>query len=233
LRDAQVRFVMVTGDHLRTAVAVARDPACGLVEAKSSVFLSQLTYTSNGPTLQWINDEDDTITLDPNTLRIVGNNHNIQQYELAISGDVYQYLSSLPESQSPDSMFNRCALATQVCIVHSFAFLCRGSHVCILLQIFARMRPSQKASLMTHLQSLGIYIGMCGDCANDCGALKAAHIGVSLSSLEASVSAPFTCSKPNIACVPDVLRYAYHLPTVVRHSVLSLCDQCTGAVLYE
>jgi P-type E1-E2 ATPase len=33
---------------------------------------------------------------------------------------------------------------------------------------------------------------MVGDGANDCGALKAAHVGISLSEAEASVAAPFT-----------------------------------------
>lgn len=47
---------------------------------------------------------------------------------------------------------------------------------------------------------------MCGDGANDCGALRAAHTGISLSELESSVAAPFTSSHPDIVCVSRVLR---------------------------
>jgi len=42
------------------------------------------------------------------------------------------------------------------------------------------MTPDQKASLVAELQALGLYVGMVGDGANDCTALKTAHVGVSL-----------------------------------------------------
>ena len=52
----------------------------------------------------------------------------------------------------------------------------------------------------------GYYVAMCGDGANDCGALKAAHAGISLSEAEASVASPFTSKQPNISCVPELIR---------------------------
>ena len=68
------------------------------------------------------------------------------------------------------------------------------------------MSPEQKQQLVEMLQEVGYYVGMCGDGANDCGALKTAHAGISLSEAEASVASPFTSTEPNISCVPTVIR---------------------------
>jgi len=72
--------------------------------------------------------------------------------------------------------------------------------------VFARMRPNMKQKLVEVLQDLDYYVGMCGDGANDCGALKAAHTGISLSEAEASVASPFTSKTADISCVPQVVR---------------------------
>lgn len=74
-------------------------------------------------------------------------------------------------------------------------------------QVFARMSPDEKHELVEKLQSIDYCCGFCGDGANDCGALKAADVGISLSEAEASVAAPFTSRVFDITCVPEVIRY--------------------------
>lgn len=68
------------------------------------------------------------------------------------------------------------------------------------------MSPDEKHELVEKLQSIDYCCGFCGDGANDCGALKAADVGISLSDAEASVAAPFTSRLFEISCVPTVIR---------------------------
>jgi len=72
--------------------------------------------------------------------------------------------------------------------------------------VFARMSPDGKALLIDALQNQNQLVGMCGDGANDCVALKAADVGISLSEAEASIAAPFTSKTPDISCVIKLLR---------------------------
>ncbi|GLI67792.1 hypothetical protein VaNZ11_012078 [Volvox africanus] len=82
--------------------------------------------------------------------------------------------------------------------------------------VFARMSPDNKRDLMLTLGGgidgapedcphLGLRVGFCGDGANDCGALKAAHVGVSLCEAEASVAAPMTSKAQTIASMITVV----------------------------
>lgn len=72
--------------------------------------------------------------------------------------------------------------------------------------MFARAKPNDKAHIISVYQFLGKVVAMCGDGANDCGALKQADIGLSLSQAEASISAPFTSQVTNISSMIELLK---------------------------
>ena len=73
-------------------------------------------------------------------------------------------------------------------------------------RVFARMAPNHKALLIEALNDEGFRTLMCGDGANDCSALRTAHVSISLSVEEASIAAHFTSRIPDISCVFELLR---------------------------
>lgn len=122
---------------------------------------------------------------------------NLKNYSLAVSGDVFRWVI---DYASPDVIQKVTNIhICRKCIADILEMLVRG-------QVFARMSPDEKHELVEKLQSIGYCVGFCGDGANDCGALKAADVGISLSEAEASVAAPFTSRIFDITCVPEVIR---------------------------
>ncbi|XP_057320538.1 polyamine-transporting ATPase 13A3-like isoform X2 [Microplitis mediator] len=199
LNQASIRTVMVTGDNILTALSVARD--CEMIQSDMPVIVvtavqtgqqkPQLNYTRSDhldsspiPSSE-MTDSNSIVSLkkiesDPFVRTDDFHKPNINKYVFAVDGKTWAIIKQHYPEILPK-------IAT------------RGV-------IFARMLPDQKQQLVQELQCLGYYVAMVGDGANDCGALKAAHTGISLSDTESSVASPFTSQETNISCSQSVIR---------------------------
>ncbi|KAI0223304.1 hypothetical protein L0F63_004993 [Massospora cicadina] len=72
-------------------------------------------------------------------------------------------------------------------------------------RVFARMLPQDKVDCVELHMERGIT-AMCGDGGNDCGALRAAHVGIALSEAEASIVSPFSSSFRSVRSCVELIR---------------------------
>ncbi|XP_040205463.1 probable cation-transporting ATPase 13A4 isoform X1 [Rana temporaria] len=187
LSAANIRTAMITGDNLQTAITVAK--TSGLVPENSSMILVEAEEPSelSSAKISWhpVESQEQPMSNTKVSLNINIEGRTILEeaqgdYYFAMSGSTYQVVLQHFQSLLPKLLVNGA--------------------------VFARMSPGQKSSLIEEFQKLDYYVCMCGDGANDCGALKVAHAGISLSEQEASVASPFTSRTPNIKCIPELIK---------------------------
>ncbi|KAF9066168.1 Ca-transporting ATPase [Rhodocollybia butyracea] len=191
LRNAHLACRMITGDNPLTAVSVARE--CGLVNPAAYVFSpSFVRGDANTPNarIEWTSTDEPSWKLDTYSLKPLAPppHYTVEEdeigshdYSLVVSGDVFRWMITYAPLETLQRML-------------------------VKAQVFARMSPDEKNEVVERLQGLGYTVLMCGDGANDCAALKAADVGISLSEAEASVAAPFTTSTPDIGCVLELIK---------------------------
>uniref|UniRef100_A0A673CQ00 Polyamine-transporting ATPase 13A3 n=1 Tax=Sphaeramia orbicularis TaxID=375764 RepID=A0A673CQ00_9TELE len=180
LHQAHIRTVMVTGDNMLTAISVARD--CGMIPPQDTVIIADALPPHGGQAakITWRYADKPSKTTRCLEVRQQDEPKPQEFYHFAMNGKSFSVIAE----HFPDML--------QKLVLHG--------------TVFARMAPDQKTQLIEALQGVDYFVGMCGDGANDCGALKRAHSGISLSELEASVASPFTSRTPNISCVPNLIR---------------------------
>ncbi|XP_069170169.1 probable cation-transporting ATPase 13A4 isoform X1 [Procambarus clarkii] len=180
LHKAKITTVMVTGDNLLTALSVARQSEMVQV-GHQVIVVKAVAEAASAVAAQHLKvffyDADYQQGLHNQSKFLPLRN---DKYVLATDGESFDLIAN---GQDKDLFYR---------LLH------KG-------RIFARMKPEQKITVVETLQHLGHHVAMCGDGCNDCGALKVANAGISLSSAEASVAAPFTSRKENIACVPILI----------------------------
>ncbi|KAK3088339.1 hypothetical protein FSP39_017880 [Pinctada imbricata] len=190
LKESNIRTIMVTGDNMLTALSVARE--CGMVNPQDNIVLVQAfpgVENKSGPWLEYMFTDDE----------------GKKRTQMSSVADVMQEKDTRLDIETADPYFHFAMDGKSWSVVRQH-FPGILQKICVRGTVFARMSPDQKAQLVEELQDLGYYVGMCGDGANDCGALKTAHAGISLSEAEASVASPFTSKTPNIECVPTLIR---------------------------
>ncbi|XP_078524161.1 putative cation-transporting ATPase 13A4 [Lissotriton helveticus] len=186
LLEAKFRAIMVTGDNLQTALTVGK--RSGMIpESTTGVLVMACGPNGFKPasiTLSVVEDRKSKMDGVDETFISIEEKFSyamqLENYYFAMDGKTFQVILQHFYSLLPKFLLNGV--------------------------IFARMSPRLKASLVEELIKLDYVVGMCGDGANDCGALRTAHVGISLSEQEASMASPFTSQTPNIECVSEVIK---------------------------
>ncbi|XP_049844952.1 polyamine-transporting ATPase 13A3 isoform X1 [Schistocerca gregaria] len=219
LKSANIRTVMITGDNLLTAVSVARE--CGIVNSSQRIIIvhGKPPQLSGPPRLFYTNASSRLIQRDAPTTELVGGdigNSNSITSGLSLDSSytsgtqtltsIHGEAISAKDDNNIDAADYLFALDGQSWGILRDYFQDTVPKILARGAVFARTSPEQKQQIVQGLQDIGYYVAMCGDGANDCGALKAAHAGISLSEAESSVASPFTSKEANISCVPNLIR---------------------------
>lgn len=215
---------MVTGDNMLTALSVARD--CGIVQCGQRVIMVHTADNPHcGPPVVYFTQSNSAAS-PTDTIHVISEMSQMTNTESITS---LQTIDSVAVTQMANGTA-RNSIITELPIDNTieeggklscdYSFALTGSTWTILRShypdimnrvarrgaVFARMSPDHKQQLVQTLQTLDYFVAMVGDGANDCGALKAAHAGISLSEAESSVASPFTSREPNISCIVGVIR---------------------------
>lgn len=182
LRAAQIRSIMVTGDNVLTAVNVARK--CGIVSDDCTVFFPVNDVVGPRGEVKFVNVDDSSEWLTDLPSFLLHHKPRfgkVPNVQVALTGRVFSQLKELYSWPLFSALLSRC-------------------------NIYSRMSPLEKHELVEELQELEHCVAMVGDGANDCGALRVADVGISLSETEASLAAPFCSAIPTIECAPQLVR---------------------------
>ncbi|KAJ1956739.1 hypothetical protein GGI12_005228, partial [Dipsacomyces acuminosporus] len=193
LKNGDTRTVMITGDTALTGVYIARE--CGMVSPTTRVLLGDMekatTDASSGTRLVWRDTATDEVIDDVD--RLLYEERVAREDAEHKLGDLVSKRTSMVELAVTAAAFDHLVAEAQI---RKYLFDIR---------IFARMTPQGKVDCV-NLHMERAVTAMCGDGGNDCGALRAAHVGLALSESEASIVSPFSSSNRSIHSCVTLLR---------------------------
>ncbi|KAI8871686.1 hypothetical protein GQ42DRAFT_161851 [Ramicandelaber brevisporus] len=196
LREGATRNVMITGDNALTGVYIGR--ACGMVPADSRILLAD------------VGDEVDPVTglrnivwTDIDSRKVVSNVDSV--LAAADMGNFAPSSASVSSSHSSQRQYTNVELAMTGRAFQTLDEMGLIRKYLLNTRIFARMTPDDKVRcVQLHMERA--VTAMCGDGGNDCGALRAAHVGLAMSESEASIVSPFSTNHRSVQSCVELLR---------------------------
>ncbi|KAI9982951.1 hypothetical protein PInf_006802 [Phytophthora infestans] len=139
-----------------------------------------LTPNAESGSVEWKSIDDGSPDIEEETILFnVDEVEKMQiQYDLCVTGEALATLYKQQEDKCDDK-----AAALE-------GFLSVLEKMCLCATVFARTSPQQKEHLIMAMNRCGKTTAMCGDGTNDVGALKQAHIGISIVNSSSTETTP-------------------------------------------
>lgn len=153
LQLADLRTVMITGDNIMTALSVAKD--CKMIKPNEEIYIVKCEERDDSEPILKLELSRDIGSIDisdrnaSNTDAVsstIVDMGSTERFHLALDGKTWNAIQTYYPKFIPN-------------------IIARGT-------IFARFRPEQKSQIVVQFQQYDYIVAMCGDGANDCGALK-------------------------------------------------------------
>ena len=176
VQTAGIQVIIATGDHVVTGLAVARE--IGLLSSSQDTYICDAKNERG----EWGKIAGSNVSNPEERTWVDRAQSGDQGFSVAVTGSALELLCEEAKS-TPFADLDLALPRLKVC---------------------GRMSPAHKVMLVEELQKRGHIVAMCGDGANDCGALKTADVGVSVGSSGSSIAAGFCGSA--VSEIDTVLR---------------------------